>query len=387
MDYAKFYFKDYRHDTRGLDPLHHGVYLLLLFEFLESERPLPDDLDELYCKAEARTEKEREAVRKILKRFWVRLEDGWIQKLAFVTITDFRNGLAVKKANGMGITGARKVSLEFTVAKRTLGDALADCERSGSESLLPAYQIKSDSLAVLINQESGIRNHKPRTNNQPPGAVGGAVAGSLEQWSERIVATYPRQDHLLENLALVFAVLRSGAVEPAAMLASVERIATAAGTLPGGANNAFVWTAGNFWSGGHWREPGAFELRCQAKVEELKKNKGAATGGGQGDGDAGLLVPAGGGTIRVPAIWRAVWPLVFDADPPEDFHSLPAVTQRELVTWCTRLENEPADDRWRAVLLRICEADGNPCEPAEAGWAQVPLEMRFRILQLLEKKI
>ena len=71
------YTGDYLRDTRGLSMSEHGAYLLLLTFSWDSKGPVP--LDERECAGicNARSGDELEAVRRVLNRFFVRMDDGW----------------------------------------------------------------------------------------------------------------------------------------------------------------------------------------------------------------------------------------------------------------------------------------------------------------------
>lgn len=319
MDYAKFYFKDYRHDTRGLDPLMHGVYLLLLFEFLESERPLPDNFEQLCCLAEARTGKEMEAVRKVLRRFWIRLEDGWIQKNAFVIITDYRNGVATKSANGKGIRGERKAVLQPTVAKRTVSDSLAECGRMEGDSLGERYRIKSESLAVLINQESVISNHKSVTSNHESAAVP-PEKRTAGDWANFLHPLYGRRDAEMEAKGAIVQAIDTG-TDPKVIEAGVRAVAAhVLRAAPGGWGNGMVATGRRFWTEQQWRSPEAFAQRW----DDVKKNKGAA------GHESAMPDSAPCGFVDEPAGWRVLWPERFDFPPPERWLDIPLSDRRVL---------------------------------------------------------
>ncbi len=75
--YLPWYTGDYLRDTRHLSPLKHGVYLLLLAHCWDQKGPVPLDEQEVAGIANCRSHDEIEAMRYILKRFFVRMEDGW----------------------------------------------------------------------------------------------------------------------------------------------------------------------------------------------------------------------------------------------------------------------------------------------------------------------
>lgn len=75
--YLQLYTGDYLRDTRALTPLDHGVYLLLLMHCWDTKGPAP--LDEQDCAgiANCRSATEIESLRKVLRKFFVQMDDGW----------------------------------------------------------------------------------------------------------------------------------------------------------------------------------------------------------------------------------------------------------------------------------------------------------------------
>ena len=78
--YLPWYTGDYLRDTRHLSPLKHGVYLLLLAHCWDQKGPVPLDEQESAGIANCRSHDEIEALRYVLKRFFVQMEDGWYNK-------------------------------------------------------------------------------------------------------------------------------------------------------------------------------------------------------------------------------------------------------------------------------------------------------------------
>ena len=75
--YLPLYTGDYLRDTRHLTPLRHGIYLLLLMHSWDQKGPLPLDEQECAGIANCRSHDEVDALRYVLQRFFVRMEDGW----------------------------------------------------------------------------------------------------------------------------------------------------------------------------------------------------------------------------------------------------------------------------------------------------------------------
>ena len=78
--YLPLYTGDYLRDTRHLSPLRHGVYLLLLMHCWDQKGPLPLDEQEIAGIANCRSADEIDALRYVVSRFFVQMEDGWYNK-------------------------------------------------------------------------------------------------------------------------------------------------------------------------------------------------------------------------------------------------------------------------------------------------------------------
>ena len=75
--YMPLYTGDYLRDTRHLTPMKHGVYLLLLAHCWDQKGPVPLDEQEAAGIANCRSADEIDALRYILNRYFVRMNDGW----------------------------------------------------------------------------------------------------------------------------------------------------------------------------------------------------------------------------------------------------------------------------------------------------------------------
>ena len=78
--YLPLFTGDYLRDTRHLTPLRHGVFLLALFHCWDTKGPMPLDEQERAGICNCRSADEIEAMRYILNRYFVRMEDGWYNK-------------------------------------------------------------------------------------------------------------------------------------------------------------------------------------------------------------------------------------------------------------------------------------------------------------------
>jgi uncharacterized protein YdaU (DUF1376 family) len=77
MHYIPLYTGDYLRDTRHLSPMEHGIYLLLLMYCWDKHGFAPLEERQLFGICNARSNDEMEAVRRVLKEFFVQGAEGW----------------------------------------------------------------------------------------------------------------------------------------------------------------------------------------------------------------------------------------------------------------------------------------------------------------------
>jgi uncharacterized protein YdaU (DUF1376 family) len=80
LHYYQHNISDYRADTGHLTLLEHGCYHQLLDQYYLNEEPLPLDIDKIFRLLSARTQDEKDAIKNVLKDFFVETEAGFIQR-------------------------------------------------------------------------------------------------------------------------------------------------------------------------------------------------------------------------------------------------------------------------------------------------------------------
>lgn len=160
MHYYKFNIGDYRRDTGHLTMLEHGAYRQLLDSYYLNEQPLPIDDAILMRTHSARSADEMQAIRNVLKDFFVCTDAGWIHNHCTRVIGEYhtKSDKAKESANA----------------------------RWGNKHAIPA---KQDANAMRTHSE-GNANHKPLTTNQhkEPSSPGKPDDGFAEFWK-----AYPRK--------------------------------------------------------------------------------------------------------------------------------------------------------------------------------------------------
>jgi uncharacterized protein YdaU (DUF1376 family) len=80
LHYYQHNISDYRADTGHLTLLEHGCYHQLLDQYYLNEEPLPLDIEKIFRLLTTRTQDEKDAIKNVLKDFFVETEAGFIQR-------------------------------------------------------------------------------------------------------------------------------------------------------------------------------------------------------------------------------------------------------------------------------------------------------------------
>jgi uncharacterized protein YdaU (DUF1376 family) len=100
MHYFKFNLKDYAFATRYFDYVHHGAYLQLISLYYETEKPIPLDIDFVLKRVMASKQEEVDAVKHVLENFFVKTEDGYVQKRCDDVIAKYQAQCSVNREVG-----------------------------------------------------------------------------------------------------------------------------------------------------------------------------------------------------------------------------------------------------------------------------------------------
>jgi uncharacterized protein YdaU (DUF1376 family) len=98
MNFIDMHLGDYAADTAHLSPLEDGIYWRLLRRYYKTERPLPAEVPEICRLAGARARAEKDAVRIVLREFFVLQEDGWHNARCDREIAEFQAGEPEREA-------------------------------------------------------------------------------------------------------------------------------------------------------------------------------------------------------------------------------------------------------------------------------------------------
>ena len=155
MNFYKRFIGDYRKKTSRLTPLQHGVYTLFLDECYATEEPLPLDLEELHEVAHARTETDEAAVQKVLKRYFTRTKDGWVNKRAVEEISAF-----AEKSDKARSAAATRWESERTcerITERTCNARSRDSQSQSPDSIARNQLPEPESRKSEPAQRNGAR--------------------------------------------------------------------------------------------------------------------------------------------------------------------------------------------------------------------------------------
>ena len=78
--FLPFYTGDYLRDTRHLSMMEHGAYLMFLTYCWDQRGPIPLDERKQIGIVNARSKEEIEAMRAVLREFFVEMDDGWYNR-------------------------------------------------------------------------------------------------------------------------------------------------------------------------------------------------------------------------------------------------------------------------------------------------------------------
>lgn len=100
MNFYKRYMGDYLRDTLRLSMLEDGAYNRLIDCYYSSEQPLPLEKDELYTMTRATGSKDKEAVDKVIARFFTQTPEGYRHKRIDEEIAKSKEKAKANQMNG-----------------------------------------------------------------------------------------------------------------------------------------------------------------------------------------------------------------------------------------------------------------------------------------------
>jgi uncharacterized protein YdaU (DUF1376 family) len=158
--YLPIFTGDYLRDTRHLSPLRHGVYLLLLMHCWDQKGPVPLDEQEAAGIANCRSTDEVEALRYVLNRYFIQMDDGWYNKRMAKVIADSEQIAGYRRKGGL--EKARRQRERVLAAAQGAQAVLKQCSSSASPGIpIPIpIPIQEEVKRPLSSNEDKSRNAK-----------------------------------------------------------------------------------------------------------------------------------------------------------------------------------------------------------------------------------
>lgn len=162
--YLPLYTGDYLRDTRALTPLEHGVFLMLLMYCWDCRGPLPLDEQDCAGLANCRSNTEIDALRKVLRKFFIRMDDGFYNKRIqreiekSVTISNKRS-----EAGKMGYQAKAKQlpSKSQALASKAIPDySIPDQTKTQNPTMSGKHRKTAIELLDFLNKRT-FRNFRP----------------------------------------------------------------------------------------------------------------------------------------------------------------------------------------------------------------------------------
>jgi len=138
------YTADYLRDTRACSMAEHGAYLLLLIHCWDTREPVPLDEREAAGICNARSGDELEAMRRVLRRYFVCMEDGWYNRRMQLEIERSESIASKRRAAGLARHG-----LPASKCSANAEQVLSKCSASAEIDPVP-YQAIIDLYHRLL---------------------------------------------------------------------------------------------------------------------------------------------------------------------------------------------------------------------------------------------
>lgn len=161
FQYMALYTGDYLRDTRALSLAEHGCYLLLLMHYWDAREPLPLDEQELSAICNARSAGEVDSMRKVLGKYFVKMDDGFynqrmqreIEKASAISKMRGKSGRLGGQARAKHLPSKSQASASNTTTTTTTNTTTTKSK---------ALSGKPDAVAILqfLNEKAG-REYQP----------------------------------------------------------------------------------------------------------------------------------------------------------------------------------------------------------------------------------
>lgn len=205
MYHFPFHINDFSRDTARFELIEIGIYLRLMMEYYSSEKPLPNDHNELAFRVGARTRPEKLALDHVLRRCFDldSVKNEYVQKRCEAEILDYRAaGVQSRYAN----LCRHWEKVNKGVEKPKFETFAQNPDSYFEETTGRVRQVTGRKSLVLSSESQDSPNlplpdSQPRTNNQEPITIGSPIVPkgtdtrgpSDDSIAEAIYALYPKK--------------------------------------------------------------------------------------------------------------------------------------------------------------------------------------------------
>lgn len=151
------YTGDYLRDTRHLTPLRHGIYLLALMHCWDSKGPMPLDEQECAGICNARSADEIDAMRYVINRYFVRMDDGHYNKRMSEEVAKFERLSRTFSAAGLKSAEVRRDKAREGARQRIEGRLNLGSTKAEPRSVSPSPSPTPTSIHTTEVVERGVQ--------------------------------------------------------------------------------------------------------------------------------------------------------------------------------------------------------------------------------------
>lgn len=158
-----FYTGDYFRDTRHLTPAKHGIYLMLLAHCWDTKGPAPLDEQECAGICNCRSSDEIEALRYILSKYFVRMEDGHynpriqkeIEKAEAISHARSDAGKRGYQARAKQLPSKSQASASTPTTTTTTTSTTKDSKTLSGKPDVSALKAEAKAILAFLNSKAG----------------------------------------------------------------------------------------------------------------------------------------------------------------------------------------------------------------------------------------
>jgi uncharacterized protein YdaU (DUF1376 family) len=180
--YMPIYTGDYLRDTRHLTPLRHGIYFLALMHCWDSKGPMPLDEQECAGICNCRSADEVEALRYIIDRYFIRMDDGHYNKRMADEVVRFEQISKARSDGGLRSAEARRDKARHGSRAKKEHKLNISSTHAVDEFNSSAAQVQDKSVSPSLSPSLSFKNTLPSAD---------AEGGFVEFWNQW--PTHPRK--------------------------------------------------------------------------------------------------------------------------------------------------------------------------------------------------